>query len=285
MRHSNSSPILRRKEKRLRMIVKKMGRVVLAYSGGVDSSLLLKISAEELGADNVFAVAARSAAYPHREYSSARRLALLNGVKFRAIRTHELRDPRFSRNPINRCYYCKRSLFKILKKIASREGIDCVIDGANYDDREDFRYGILAARELGVRSPLYESRLTKKDIRNISRRLGLPTWNKPSFACLVTRLPYNERISAEKIAKIDKAEELFYRHGFKQVRVRLHDDLARIELLPGDVIRLVNKRKLYKRLLDGLKRIGFPFISIDMEGYRSGNMNKTLTKKKKGIIC
>lgn len=270
---------LQKKEKSLRGLIKKMGRVLLAYSGGVDSSLLLKIAADELGAKNVFAVTAKSVTYPHREYKSARRLARMYGVEFATIKTDEMKDKRFIKNPVNRCYYCKKELFKKLTKLAVKKGIGYVIDGLNYEDRHDFRFGATAAKELGIRSPLSESRLTKNDIRRISKRLGIPTWNKPAFACLASRLPYNSRISTEKINMIDKAEKIFYDNGFKQVRVRLHDDLARIELLPGDIRRFVKDKEMYKKILKKLNKIGFLYISVDLEGYKSGNMNKNIIRR------
>ena len=257
-----------------------MDRVVLAFSGGVDSTFLLKISLDILGKDNVLAVIAKSESFPKREYNNAKALAQKLTANFITIKTKETDDRTFIKNPVNRCYYCKKELFKQLNFIARKKGFNAVIDGFNRDDKKDFRYGKQAARELGIRSPLAEAQMGKREIRCISRRLRLPTWNKPSFACLATRFPYHHGISKEKLRKIENAEELLHREGFGQIRVRAHDEIARIELSGSDIKRLSYNTKRRRSIVKRLKQIGFLYITLDLEGYRTGSMNEVLRKNK-----
>lgn len=256
-----------------------MKRVVLAYSGGVDSTFLLKIALDTLGKNNVLAIIAKSDTYPKRECDFAKKIARKLNAQFITINTKEVENSSFLKNPINRCYYCKRELFKQLRNIAKKRDYDFVIDGYNYDDRKDLRYGSRAAKELDVRSPLDEAHIGKEDIRRFSRQLNLITWDKPSFACLASRFPYYDRITKKKLKRIDKAEDFLYKNGFKQVRVRAHGKVARIELEENDIKRISSNLRAQKNIVRRLKKLGFLYITLDLEGYRTGSMNEELTKE------
>ncbi|MDP3790019.1 MAG: ATP-dependent sacrificial sulfur transferase LarE [Candidatus Omnitrophota bacterium] len=260
---------------RLQKILKKMKRVVIAFSGGLDSTFLLKVAHDTLGRENVLAVIARSATYPEREYESAMELARKIDSDCVTVYTKETKDKAFLRNPINRCYYCKKELFSCLKNIASGKDFNYVLDGFNHDDKKDLRFGSIAGRELGVRSPLAEAGIGKAEIRVFSKRLGLSTWSKPSLACLASRVPYGDKITGEKLKKIDQAEEMLQKCGFKQVRVRLHGDIARIELLPAD-IKKFSDENLRRDISCKLRRLGFLYSALDLEGYRTGSMNEVI---------
>ncbi len=270
------------KYEKLKKLLGSFGGVAVAYSGGVDSTLLLRVAREVLG-DKVVAVVASSETYPDSEVKAALRLARRMGVRVRHIKTEELANPSFSSNPPDRCYYCKQELFSALKQVADEEGLPYVLDGANWDDRRDFRPGAKAARELGVRSPLQEVRLSKEEVRLLSRWLGLETWDKPSLACLASRFPYFVSINPENLKKVGQAEIWLRKAGFKQVRVRHHgDDIARIEVLPEEIPLFLDPGKR-KRLVRRLKSLGYTYITLDLEGYRTGSMNESL-KKRKGVI-
>lgn len=258
----------------LKNILRDMGRVMVAFSGGVDSSFLLCVGREVLG-DNILAVTARSETYPQAELEEAKKIARLLSVRHLIITSEELEIPGFQDNPSNRCYFCKKELFGKLKEIGAKEGIDFIVDGTNYDDLRDHRPGMLAARESGVRSPLKEAGLTKKDIREYSHLLGLPTWEKPSFACLASRFPYGEKITREKLRRVDRAEEYLRSKGFKQLRVRHHEGIARIEVDRRDIRRFLQD-DLSREIIMKLKELGFNYITLDLEGYRMGSMNETL---------
>lgn len=255
---------------------------MLAFSGGVDSAFLLKVSLDTLGRDNVLAVIAKSDTYPKREYVFAKKLARRLSANFITIDTKETESSSFLKNPINRCYYCKKELFQQLHNISDKRNFGCVIDGYNYDDRKDLRYGNRAAKELGARSPLDEAYIGKDDIRRFSRRLNLPTWDKPSFACLASRFPYHNRITKKRLREIDGAEDFLYKCGLKQVRIRTHDAVARIEVDNNDINRILSDNKLKKKIVRRLKQLGFLYVTLDLEGYRTGSMNEGL-KKTKGI--
>lgn len=267
------------KYEKLKKLLSTLGGAVVAYSGGVDSTLLLRTAREVLG-NKVVAVVASSETYPESEVKVALRLARRMGVRVRQIKTEELANPSFSSNPPDRCYYCKQELFSALKNVAAEEGVPYVLDGANWDDRRDFRPGAKAARELGVRSPLQEVGLSKEEVRLLSRWLGLETWDKPSLACLASRFPYSFAINPENLQRVGQAELWLRKAGFRQVRVRHHgDDIARIEVMPEEIPLFFDPRKR-KRLVRRLKSLGYTYITLDLEGYRSGSMNELLKKGK-----
>ncbi len=261
---------------RLREIIGSYGSLLVAYSGGCDSTLLLNVARGVLG-DAVMAVTARSETYPSREYEQAREVARALGVRHITIDTSELSVEGFSSNPPDRCYFCKAELFQKLLDVAGENGIRLVADGASLDDASDHRPGMRAAAELGIVSPLKEAGLTKEDIREISRSLGLSTWNKPSFACLASRFPYGEEITPEKLKMVEEAEDFIRGLGFRQVRVRHHGSTARIEVPEEDIDRFLEKG-VREKVASKLKEIGYVYVSLDLRGYRSGSLNEVLTR-------
>lgn len=264
---------------RLKKILKKLGRVAVAFSGGVDSTFLLKVAKDTLGRGNVLAVTASSETYPSRELKEARRLAKAIGVRHIVIRTREFNDPEFRRNPPRRCYYCKKELFGCIKKLIAGKRFRYIADAANYDDRKDFRPGILAAKEEGVVSPLKEARFTKGKIRKLSKKFGLPTWDKPPYACLASRIPYYETITERKLRMIEEAEDILRRRfGFGQVRVRCHGDIARIEVRPEEIGKFF-KGAASAEIAGRFRRLGFEYVTVDLQGYRTGSMNETKRRR------
>lgn len=272
---------LEQKFDKLKDILKELGSVAIAYSGGVDSTFLLKVSKDVLS-DNVIAVTAKSSTYPEREFNEARKFVKQFGAKHIVIISEELEIEGFAKNPVNRCYFCKKELFTKVWEVAKENGIKHVLDGSNFDDTGDFRPGMKAAKELSVVSPLKASELTKKDIRELSKRLGIPTWNKPSFACLSSRFPYGNEITIEKLSMVEKAEQLLMDMGFKQLRVRHHGDIARIEVASSEREKFFDADIMDKVGLE-LQRLGFKYVTLDMLGYRTGSMNEVLTEKDKQI--
>lgn len=265
---------LKGKFETLTRILAETGGVVVAYSGGVDSTLLLRVAHDVLG-ERALAVTASSDTYPDHEVEAAIRLAQQLGIRLRAIHTEELENEEFAANPPERCYFCKHELFGKLVEIAQEENLPVVADGATVDDTGDFRPGSRAAAELGVRSPLREAGLTKDDIRELSRELGLPTWDKPSFACLASRFPYGDRITREELLKVSAAEQLLRDLGLRQFRVRNHGPVARIEVEEEDIAR-VAQPELRARIVAEFRRVGYLYIALDLEGYRTGSMNAPL---------
>ena len=248
-----------------------MKRVLIAYSGGLDSTFLLKVAVDTLGKKNVLAVTARSETYPASEYIEAMNIAKSIGSRHVIIDTKELKIKNFRSNPVNRCYYCKKELFKKLDGIKNKNGMIYILDGTNYDDLKDVRHGRKAAAELGVRSPLLEARLTKADIRKFSKKLRLSTWDKPAFACLASRIPFDDAITIESLKRIDKAETYLRQLGFKQFRVRAHGGIARIEVLTNELSKAI---KLRDTITAKFKQLGFTYIALDLGGYRTGSMHE-----------
>lgn len=251
-----------------------LGSVVVAFSGGVDSMLLLAMSLEVLGVGHVLAVTADSPTLPKSELEETRVLAKGLGAQHEIMDTRELDDPRFASNPRDRCYYCKRELFERLWQVADREGLQHVVYGATAGDLGDHRPGMSAAKEVGAIAPLLEAALDKEEVRELSRERGLPTWDKPAMACLASRFPYGDRITQERLLQVEKAEHLLRNElDFRQVRVRHHGTMARIEIKPVEFERLLDE-PTRRRVVSAFEELGYVHIALDLEGFRSGSMNE-----------
>jgi uncharacterized protein len=265
---------LNTKQENLNRFLGELEGLAVAFSGGVDSTFLLK-SAHEILGNRVIAVTARSCSFPERELNEAANFVQNYGIEHVIVDSEELDIDGFSKNPANRCYLCKTELFTKIREVAAARGIRHIAEGSNADDDGDYRPGLQAVRELGILSPLRQAKLTKNDIRQLSAQIGLPTWNKQSFACLASRFPYGEEITKKRLTMIDQAEQFLLDQGLRQVRVRFHGNLARIETDEAGFQRL-SEKKLRKLIYKRFKEIGFVYVSIDILGYRTGSMNETL---------
>ncbi|HUX50334.1 MAG TPA: ATP-dependent sacrificial sulfur transferase LarE [Spirochaetia bacterium] len=270
----NSQLTLPEKYELLKGSLRALKRVLVAFSGGVDSALLLRVAVDELGSQNVLAVTADSETYPARELEDAKRLAADMGVPHRLVSTSELAVPGYAANDRNRCYFCRHNLFEYLIPIQQQGGYDHIVYGLITDDLGDFRPGIRAAIEKGVKGPLQEAFMSKDDVRELSRMLALPTWDKPALACLSSRIAFGEVITREKLLMVDNAEEFIRGLGVTQVRVRTHGDVARIEVEPDDIALVVGQRESISRKL---RELGYKYVTLDLAGYRSGSMNPGLS--------
>ena len=265
-----------RKYNELKSMMNGFGSVAVAFSGGVDSTFLLYAAKEALG-DQVIAVTAQSCSFPKRELNEAKAFCEERQIRHFICESEELDIEGFSQNPKNRCYLCKHELFEKIQKIAEQEKISAIVEGSNLDDNGDYRPGLQAVAELGIKSPLRQIGFTKNDIRTLSRYLELPTWDKQSFACLSSRFVYGETISKEKLGMVDRAEQLLLDLGFHQVRVRIHDTMARIEVLPEEFVKLIAEDTRAK-IITNFREYGFTYISMDLIGYRTGSMNEVIDK-------
>lgn len=259
--------------------IRKRESAAIAFSGGVDSTFLIKVAHDVLG-DKMIAITATSSTYPERELKEAIQYAKDMGINHQIISSEELDIEGFASNPTNRCYYCKKELFSKIKEIAAKNEMAYVFDGSNIDDVGDYRPGMQAARELQVVSPLKEAKLTKEDIRILSKDLELPTWNKPAFACLSSRFPYGNQITAPKLKMVEEAEQFLLDLGIRQVRVRHHGEIARIEVAPEERIQFFDL-DVMNQIGEKFKTIGFTYVTLDMLGYRTGSMNEVLSEEEK----
>ena len=266
---------LHEKKQVLEQYLNELGSVAVAFSSGVDSTFLLKVAHDVLG-ERCIAVTARSCSFPRRESEEAAAFCSAEGITQVVVESEELAIAGFRENPKNRCYLCKHAIFSQFQRVAAERGFACVAEGSNMDDNGDYRPGMIAIAELGVKSPLRAAKLYKEEIRQLSREMGLPTWDKPSYACLASRFVYGETITEEKLAMVEKAEQRLMDLGIRQERVRIHDRLARIELLPEDFPKLIEHAA---EIEADFRSLGFLYVTMDLGGYQMGSMNRTLNSE------
>ena len=267
---------LQKKVENLKQYIVGLGSLAIGFSGGVDSSLLVAVAHEVLG-DRLIAVTGADASVPEREINEAVALCKERGIRHIVCNVDPLKEEGYRNNSPDRCYFCKHGIFTEVRKIALENGIEYMAEGSNMDDTGDYRPGLRAAAELSVKSPLREAGLTKSEIRIISRAMGLPTWSKPAYACLASRFVYGEEITEEKLHMIDRAEQFLIEYGFFEERVRMHGNIARIEVPPEDIPRLASD-EIREAVYDRFRELGFLFVTLDMKGYKSGSMNATMKK-------
>jgi len=269
---------IQEKEKKLINLLSEMKQVLVAFSGGVDSTYLAKMAFDALQ-DNALAITIQTEYVPQREINEAIELAKKIGIRHQVIPFDALINPNIFSNPVDRCFFCKTDLFTHLMHIAEKLNIHTVIDGSNLDDMKDYRPGVKALKNLGIHSPLKKVGLTKRDIRELSKKHELPTWNKSSFSCLATRIPYQQELTSEKLRQIEQAEQLLFDLRYKQFRVRHHGEIARIEILPEDFTKMMND---HQEIAEQFKLYGFQYVTLDLEGYFTGNMNRIIKGRKEG---
>lgn len=274
----NLSTELQEKLTRLEEYIRGLGSLAVGFSGGVDSSLLLVVAANVLG-DKAMAITGVDASIPERELKEAKEFCKEREIRHIICKVNPMKEESYRHNSPDRCYLCKHGIFTEIKKIAAENGIEYVAEGSNMDDLGDYRPGLKAVEELSVKSPLREAGLTKQNIREISKALGLPTWSKPAYACLASRFVYGEEITEEKLRMLDQAEQFLIEHGFLEERVRIHGNIARIEVPAKDIERLASE-EIREAVYEKFKALGFMFVTIDMKGYKMGSMNATLQKAK-----
>jgi len=271
--------ILEEKTEKIKSLIREMDSTLVAFSGGVDSTLVLALAHEVMGA-RTLAVTAQSASVPNREMQASRQLAKEIGARHLVVRTEEMSNPEYRANPANRCYHCKTELYSNLKKVAEQNNISTILNGINLDDLGDYRPGIDSAREQGVRSPLVEAEFSKQDVRDLSRAMGLSIWNKPAMACLSSRIPYGQPVTAEKLSRVEQAEDLLLSFGFKQVRVRHLGTKASIELDQNEIPLYQSDESIQRSVKEKLMALGFSCVVLNPEGYRMGSLNEALLEHK-----
>ena len=271
--------ILEEKTEKIKSLIREMDSTLVAFSGGVDSTLVLALAHEVMG-ERTLAVTAQSASVPNREMQASRQLAKEIGARHLVVRTEEMSNPEYRANPANRCYHCKTELYSSLKRVAKQDNISTILNGINLDDLGDYRPGIDSAREQGVRSPLVEAEFSKQDVRDLSRAMGLSIWNKPAMACLSSRIPYGQPVTAEKLSRVEQAEDLLLSFGFKQVRVRYLGTKACIELDQNEIPRYQSDESIQRSVQEKLMALGFSCVVLNPEGYRMGSLNEALLEHK-----
>ncbi|MBR6702440.1 MAG: ATP-dependent sacrificial sulfur transferase LarE [Clostridia bacterium] len=272
----NNEELLLKKYEKLKEYLASLGSVIVAFSGGVDSTFLLFAAKEALG-ENAAALTVSSEFVPSREINEAREFCREHGIRAELLTAQPLKNEMIASNPPERCYYCKREIFELITDYASRSGFSAVAEASNTDDNSDYRPGHRAIAELGVKSPLRDNGFSKSEIRALSKRFGLPTWKKPSYACLATRIPYGDRLTPENLSMADRAEQFLIDRGFGQLRVRIHGNNARIELEEAEIPRFMQD-EMRRTVYEEFRRIGFTYVSLDISGYRTGSMNDAIGK-------